>query len=371
MKNSTNKLLKLYQNTIDSLLHNFEMSLRRGNVIEQEVFLLKNLLKAFESAKKLRGEFRYSLQEEYIKQKIAEWEQAQPMLSPRQQQFDFEKFTVIDAKEIEEIYSVFNNKMNRAEKGIGRQVKEWFKKEQKNLTNLTNKSVRDHMTSRFMGKTKEEAIIDLTKDLKDNIYFKLLDKNENPLKMKIDSYAKLSLNTMLQQTLNRATINTVKQLESDLVIFSKHFWTCESCAKYAEGRVYSIDRKNKEYPYLYDTVPGFNKGYSSIHPNCKHRLSGYFETGRTKEEIERIKKHSGNHKDNRRDKDKEQYEIKQKLNILNARKRALEIDLNILKGAKKTLETVKQVNTLTMRLKKVKSNIQVLNLRLKELIKKH
>ncbi|MBC2855474.1 hypothetical protein H3N56_03060 [Cetobacterium sp. 2A] len=366
-KKSTDRLIKLYQETIDNLLYSFEKKLRDNKVIDYEIYLIKSLLKAFTEAKEIRGEIRHSLQEEYIKQKIEEWEKAKPLLSPKQQLIDFEKFTKIDSREIETIYSMFNDKINRAEKGIGRQVRGWFEKEQKAITNATNRATRDQLTSRFMGKSKEEAISGLVDGLRENIYFKLIDKNGNPLKMKIDSYANLSLNSMFQQARNTATINTVKQLESDLVIFSKHYWTCESCAKYAEGRVYSIKRGNKDYPYLYETVPGFIQGYNSLHPNCKHLLSGFFETGRSKEEIDEIKRRSNNHEDNRRDKDREKYNIKQKLNIYNARKRALEIELDRFKGVKITDSNVETIQTLRLRLKNVKAIIRDLNKRLKEL----
>lgn len=366
-KKSTDKLIKLYQDTIDRLLLDFEKKLRKGKALDLEVYLIKNLLKAFEEAKGIRGEIRHSLQEEYIKRKIEEWEKAKPLLSPKQKQFEFEKFSEIDAGEIETIYSMFNNKIGRAEKGIGRQVRGWFEKEQKAITNATNRATRDQLTSRFMGKSKNDAVSDLITSLKEHIYFKLIDKNGNPLKMKIDSYAKLSINSMFQQARNTATINSMKELENDLVIFSKHYWTCETCAKYAEGRVYSINKKNKEYPYLYETVPGFIQGYNSIHPNCKHRLSGYFETGRTKEEIEEIKKHSNKNVDNRREKDKEKYDIKQKLNFYEARKRALEIELNRFKGVKITEDNIQTVETLKIRLKNVNSNITTLKKRLGEL----
>lgn len=366
-KNSTDRLIKLYQDTIDRLLLNFEKKLREGKALDYEVYLIKSLLKAFKEAKEIRGEIRYSLQEEYIKRKIEEWERAKPLLSPKQKLIDFKKFNKIDAEEIETIYSMFNNKIGRAEKGLGRQIRGWFEKEQKAITNATNRATRDQLTSRFMGKSKDEAISDLVGNLREHIYFKLIDKNGNPLKMKIDSYAKLSINSMFQQARNTATINSMKELKNDLVIFSKHYWTCETCAKYAEGRVYSLNKKNKDYPYLYDTVPGFIQGYNSIHPNCKHRLSGYFETGKSKEEIEKIKKHSNKHVDTRREKDKERYDIKQKLNIYEARKRNIEIDLNRFKGLKITEDNIRLIETLKTRLNNVKDNITALKKKLKEL----
>lgn len=366
-KKSKDKLIELYQKVFDEVIRDFEKRLREGKDIDYQAHILKSILNAFKEAKELRGDIRISLQEEYIERKLNEYENARPMLSPKQQKFPFEEFTKIDNTEIENLYKIFNNNLNRAEKGIGRQIKVWFEKEQKGLTHATNKTVRDELVSRYMGKNKDEAINGIVNSLKENIYFKLVDKNGNHLKMKIDSYAKLSLNTMFQQAKNTASINTVKQLESELVIFSKHFWTCEVCAKYAEGRVYSINSKNKEYPYLY-SIPGFIKGYNSIHPNCKHLLTGFYETGRSKEEIEKIKNLSNSDNDTRREKDKEHYDLKQKLNIFNGRKRALENELKRFNGVKITSENSSEIETLKIRLKNIKNNIKKINKRLREIV---
>ena len=96
-------------------------------------------------------------------------------------------------------------------------------------------------------------------------------------------------------------------------------------------------------------------------------LSGYFETGKSKEEIEKVKKHSNKYVDTRREKDKERYDIKQKLNIYEARKRNIEIDLNRFKGLKITKDNIRLIETLKIRLKNVKDNITALKKKLKEL----
>ena len=165
-------------------------------------------------------------------------------------------------------------------------------------------------------------IADVTGKFKDNLYFNLKTAKGKNIKMSLPAYAKMNLNTMFQQAKNTASIQAVKDTGNKLVKFSKHYWTCETCAKYAEGRVYSLDRRIKKYPYLYD-IPGFNKGYKSIHPNCKHLLSGYFEEGYTEKEIEENKKLSKEHKDNRSPEMVEKYNFKQEINRLERLKKGI------------------------------------------------
>lgn len=106
---------------------------------------------------------------------------------------------------------------------------------------------------------------------------------------------------------------------------------------------------------MYD-IPGFNKGYKSIHPNCKHLLSGYFEEGYTEKEIEKNKKLSKEHKDNRSPEMIKKYEIKQEINRLERVKNSINTKLETLRGANLTEEQ--------------RSIISVLNRRKKEIIKK-
>ncbi len=85
---------------------------------------------------------------------------------------------------------------------------------------------------------------------------------------RLDGYADLVARTTTREATNSATTSTGEQLGYDLVKFSEHYPTCEVCAP-IQGRIFSISGKDKRFPALSD-VPGFDKGFKVIHPNCRH-----------------------------------------------------------------------------------------------------
>jgi hypothetical protein len=89
-------------------------------------------------------------------------------------------------------------------------------------------------------------------------------------KYRLESYAELVARTTTREATNTATTSTGEQLGYDLVKFSTHYPTCEVCAP-IQGRVFSISGKDTRFPALSE-VPGFDKGFKTIHPNCRHVL---------------------------------------------------------------------------------------------------
>lgn len=87
---------------------------------------------------------------------------------------------------------------------------------------------------------------------------------------RLDTYAELVARTTTREATNTATTSTADQLGYDLVKFTSHYPTCEVCAP-IQGRVFSIGGKDARFPAL-SSVPGFNKGFKTIHPNCRHVL---------------------------------------------------------------------------------------------------
>ena len=88
--------------------------------------------------------------------------------------------------------------------------------------------------------------------------------------MQLDKYAELVARTTTREATNTAMTSTGEQLGYDLVKFSTHYPTCEVCAL-IQGRVFSISGKDKRFPAL-SSVPGFDKGFKTIHPHCRHVL---------------------------------------------------------------------------------------------------
>lgn len=87
---------------------------------------------------------------------------------------------------------------------------------------------------------------------------------------RLESYAELVARTTTREATNTATTETGRQLGYDLVKFSTHYPTCEVCAP-VQGRVFSISGDDKRFPALSE-VPGFDKDFKTIHPNCRHVL---------------------------------------------------------------------------------------------------
>lgn len=357
-KDKRDHLIKLYEQALNNLIKVFEENLKARKKIDYERSLLLNLKKAFEGIKKQKKIIQMTLNDEYLNRKIKEIESS-IRINNIALDFDYTKFTEIDTENVNGLYKIFNDKLNRAEKGIGKQIQSFFTEQEKRETSELNKILRDELVLRELGKSKEQAIADVTGKLKDNLYFTFKTDKGKHIRMSLPAYVKMNLNTMFQQAKNTASIQAVKDTKNNLVKFSKHYWTCETCAKYAEGRVYSLDKRIKKYPYLYD-IPGFNKGYKSIHPNCKHLLSGYFEEGYTEKEIEENKKLSKEQKDNRSLEMIEKYNLKQEVNRLERLKKGIKEKIDVIENEDQKAVLRRKNREINIKIRDLKDKIKEL-----------
>lgn len=357
-KDKRDHLIKLYEQALNNLVKMFEENLREGKKIDYERALLLNLKKAFEEIKEQKKIIQMTLNDEYLNRKIKEIESSIKVNNVALD-FNYTKFTEIDIENVNGLYKVFNDKLNRAEKGIGKQIQSFFTEQEKRDTSELNKILRDELVLRELGKSKEQAIAGVTGKLKDNLYFTLKTDKGKHIRMSLPAYAKMNLNTMFQQAKNSASMQAVKDTGNKLVKFSSHYWTCETCAKYAEGRVYSLDKRIKKYPYLYD-IPGFNKGYKSIHPNCKHLLSGYFEEGYTEKEIEENKKLSKEQKDNRSPEMIEKYNLKQEINRLERLKKGIKEKIDVIENEDQKAVLRRKNREINIKIRDLKEKIKEL-----------
>lgn len=359
MNKESKYLITLYEKAIDRVIKQFDFLLRTERKVDYQKALLKNLKKSYEDIRRQKGVVQKTLYDEYISQKIREYERA-IQETDDVPKYDYEKFTEIDTQNVERLYTGFTKRIKRAEHGIGKQLSDFFTSEEKENIRKLNEAVRDEIVERQLGKTKSESIRDLTEKLKDNLFFKLKTKAGKNIKMSISAYAKLNLNTIFQQAKNTATIETAKEIGSRLVKFSSHHWTCETCSRYAEGRVYSIDRRIKKYPYLYDVVQGFNQGYNSIHPNCKHLLSVYVENAFSEKEITETIEKSKDNSDVRSDEDIEKYNTRQEINKLQRVKNNIIASISNLRGSNLSEEKKQQLIILIKKKKVINKKINSL-----------
>jgi hypothetical protein len=99
-------------------------------------------------------------------------------------------------------------------------------------------------------------------------YITIIDKNGNPRRYRITTYAELVTRTKWHEAQSRATMQTAANYGTDLVRVSNHNTTTEICQAY-EGKIFSISGKSNQFASL-DQAPPF-------HPNCLHYLTITFE----------------------------------------------------------------------------------------------
>ena len=90
--------------------------------------------------------------------------------------------------------------------------------------------------------------------------------------IKLDVYASLVARTTTREATNTGSMQAVTDLGGDLVQMSQHFSSCPICSVY-EGRVFSISGNSKDYPPLDEAFSGYN----TIHVNCSHSITPFFE----------------------------------------------------------------------------------------------
>lgn len=108
------------------------------------------------------------------------------------------------------------------------------------------------------------------------------------------AYGEMATRTTGRQATNLGVL--MSDENHDLYQISSHRTTCPLCAPY-EGRVYSRSGTSEVYPPLTDAFGKIDQlgsntldnSWLNIHPNCLHVLIKYFEEGRTKEELKRIR----------------------------------------------------------------------------------
>lgn len=108
-------------------------------------------------------------------------------------------------------------------------------------------------------------------------------------------------NMVARTTSHQAEVLAVltRDPEQDLYKVTSHKSSCGLCAPY-EGRVYSRSGTDPDFPPLASAFgkidpaggDGLANTYLNIHPNCLHQLVPWTPMGRSREELERIKRFS-------------------------------------------------------------------------------
>lgn len=221
--------------------------------------------------------------------------------------------------------------------------------------NIVGRRMQDAVREAGIEATAEKLTTGQTiREMQKNLEKKLEQQNltaveyANGTKMPIEKYAETVARSTTAETQNKAKVIQGQDWGYDLVRFTEHSPTCEVCSMY-QGRVYALTKEaaNGKYkgskgqalhfPYLYDTA--LISGYSTIHPNCRHRLSVLPAGAYTAAEMEEFSRKSMQpFEDMRSDKERKAYAQEQavKRNRNESRKQYEKIKAALPNDAPKT-----------------------------------
>lgn len=262
------KLIETYQKAQKKLVEIIQRKQAYGSAAAYERSLLRQVQKELKKLKKSSK----ALVEQLIKENYKTGLQSliddllQDNTAPRL----FNMFSGLNASQIELITQNANIDLNKSINIVGRRMQD---------------AVREAGIEATAEKlTTGQTIREMQKNLQDKLKQQNLTAVEyaNGTKMPIEKYAETVARSTTAETQNKAKVIQGQDWGYDLVRFTEHSPTCEVCSMY-QGRVYALTKeaangkykgsKGQElhFPYLYDTA--LISGYSTIHPNCRHRLS--------------------------------------------------------------------------------------------------
>ena len=262
------KLIETYQKAQKKLVEIIKRKQAYGSAAAYERSLLRQIQKELKKLKKSSK----ALVEQLVKENYKTGLQSliddliKDDTAPRL----FNMFSGLNTSQIELITQNANIDLNKAINIVGRRVQDAVRK-------AGIEATAEKLTT---GQTIRE----MQKNLQDKLKQQNLTAVEyaNGTKMPIEKYAETVARSTTAETQNKAKVIQGQDWGYDLVRFTEHSPTCEVCSMY-QGRVYALTKeaangkykgsKGQElhFPYLYDTA--LISGYSTIHPNCRHRLS--------------------------------------------------------------------------------------------------
>ncbi len=266
--NTQKRLIETYQKAQKKLVEIIQRKQAYGSATAYERSLLRQIQKELKKLKKSSK----ALVEQLVKENYKTGLQSliddliKDDTAPRL----FNMFSGLNTSQIELITQNANIDLNKSINIVGRRMQD---------------AVREAGVEATAEKlTTGQTIREMQKNLQDKLKQQNLTAVEyaNGTKMPIEKYAETVARSTTAETQNKAKVMQGQDWGYDLVRFTEHSPTCEVCSMY-QGRVYALTKEaaNGKYkgskgqalhfPYLYDTA--LISGYSTIHPNCRHRLS--------------------------------------------------------------------------------------------------
>ena len=262
------KLIETYQKAQKKLVEIIKRKQAYGSAAAYERSLLRQIQKELKKLKKSSK----ALVEQLIKENYKTGLQSliDDLLQDNTAPKLFNMFSRLNISQIELITQNANIDLNKAINIVGRRMQDAVRE-------AGIEATAEKLTT---GQTVREMHKNLEKKLEQQNLTAV--EYANGTKMPIEKYAETVARSTTAETQNKAKVIQGQDWGYDLVRFTEHSPTCEVCSMY-QGRVYALTKEaaNGKYkgskgqalhfPYLYDTA--LISGYSTIHPNCRHRLS--------------------------------------------------------------------------------------------------
>lgn len=262
------KLIETYQKAQKKLVEIIKRKQAYGSAAAYERSLLRQIQKELKKLKKSSK----ALVEQLIKENYKTGLQSliDDLLKDDTAPRLFNMFSGLNTSQIELITQNANIDLNKSINIVGRRMQDAVRE-------AGIEATAEKLTT---GQTIREMQKNLEKKLKQQNLTAV--EYANGTKMPIEKYAETVARSTTAETQNKAKVIQGQDWGYDLVRFTEHSPICEVCSMY-QGRVYALTKEaaNGKYkgskgqalhfPYLYDTA--LISGYSTIHPNCRHRLS--------------------------------------------------------------------------------------------------
>lgn len=241
------------------------------------------------------------------------------------------RYAQVHQAAIEALVANFQDQLDDAHRFVGRRIRDQWRRAQLEVVAekiSTGRTVREAKLA-LQERVAAEGL-GAFRDAKGRIW-------------RLDAYAEMVARTTTAEATNAGLLNQLRGMGRDLVQLTQHRSPCPICAPY-EGRVYSISGKDKRYPPL-SVVPGFDKGYQTLHPNCRHRASPYVEELADDPEGDRIRSNRP-FEDRRSEAEKRAYEREQERNRLRRERRKLEQQLAVLPPGEERDRVLERLRTI-------------------------
>ena len=262
------KLIETYQKAQKKLVEIIKRKQAYGSAAAYERSLLRQIQKELKKLKKSSK----ALVEQLVKENYKTGLQSliDDLLQDNTAPKLFNMFSGLNTSQIELITQNANIDLNKSINIVGRRMQDAVREAGIEATaeKLTTGQTIREMQKNLQDKLKQQNLIAV--------------EYANGTKMPIEKYAETVARSTTAETQNKAKVIQGQDWGYDLVRFTEHSPTCGVCSMY-QGRVYALTKEaaNGKYkgskgqalhfPYLYDTA--LISGYSTIHPNCRHRLS--------------------------------------------------------------------------------------------------